>query len=134
MKRKYKLCSICGCTNLHYAKGLCRSHWKKSRFRYKTTFALTKREKSEYKELPKFSLPSMNLDIDELNVLLNNTPLSLRERKILFFRFGLMDGMPHDLRQAGKLFGITRERVRQIESRIFRKLRYTNSKIKCRIS
>ena len=46
-----------------------------------------------------------------------------RERKILSLRFGLKDGIRHTLRETAKHFGITRERVRQIESVAMRKLR-----------
>ena len=46
-----------------------------------------------------------------------------RERKILSLRFGLKDGMKHTLRETAVHFGITRERVRQIESVAMRKLR-----------
>jgi len=46
-----------------------------------------------------------------------------RERKILSLRFGLKDGVKHTLRETAVQFGITRERVRQIESIAMRKLR-----------
>ncbi len=46
-----------------------------------------------------------------------------RERKILTLRFGLKDGIKHTLRETSEHFGITRERVRQIESVAMRKLR-----------
>ena len=46
-----------------------------------------------------------------------------RERKILTLRFGLKDGIKHTLRETSVHFGITRERVRQIESVAMRKLR-----------
>jgi len=46
-----------------------------------------------------------------------------RERKILSLRFGLKDGVRHTLRETAKDFGITRERVRQIEGVAMRKLR-----------
>jgi len=46
-----------------------------------------------------------------------------RERKIVSLRFGLKDGVRHTLRETAKHFGITRERVRQIESVAMRKLR-----------
>ena len=49
--------------------------------------------------------------------------MSARERKILSLRFGLKDGIPHTLRDTAKYFGITRERVRQIESATMKKLR-----------
>ena len=46
-----------------------------------------------------------------------------RERKILSLRFGLKDGVPHTLGATAKRFGITRERVRQIENAAMKKLR-----------
>lgn len=49
--------------------------------------------------------------------------MSKRERKILSLRFGLKDGVPHTLRDTAKHFGITRERVRQIEGAAMRKIR-----------
>jgi len=55
-----------------------------------------------------------------LELLKNMSP---RERKILSLRFGLKNGIPHTLRDTAKHFGITRERVRQIESAAMRKLR-----------
>lgn len=49
--------------------------------------------------------------------------MSPRERKILSLRFGLKDGVSHTLRDTAKYFGITRERVRQIESASMQKLK-----------
>ena len=49
--------------------------------------------------------------------------MSERERKILSLRFGLKDGVKHTLRETAECFGITRERVRQIENVAMRKLR-----------
>ena len=46
-----------------------------------------------------------------------------RERKILSMRFGLKDGITHTLGRTAKRFGITRERVRQIENAVMKKLR-----------
>ena len=39
-------------------------------------------------------------------------------------RFGLIDGQPKTLEQIGKMYGVTRERIRQIESKIMAKLRH----------
>ncbi|WP_392389368.1 sigma-70 family RNA polymerase sigma factor [Dictyoglomus thermophilum] len=50
--------------------------------------------------------------------------LSEREREILKWRYGFKDGKPRTLEEVGKLFNITRERVRQIEERALRKLRH----------
>jgi len=49
--------------------------------------------------------------------------MSKREQKILSLRFGLKDGVPHTLRDTAKQFGITRERVRQIEGAAMKKMR-----------
>ncbi len=50
--------------------------------------------------------------------------LSDRERQVLEMRFGLMDGKDHTLEEVGKEFGVTRERIRQIEAKALRKLRH----------
>jgi len=49
--------------------------------------------------------------------------MSTREQRILTLRFGLKDGVPHTLRDTAKNFGITRERVRQIESAAMKKMK-----------
>ena len=53
-------------------------------------------------------------------ILVDLTP---REQKILDMRFGLTDGVPHTLEEVGKEFGVTRERIRQIEAKALEKLR-----------
>ena len=50
--------------------------------------------------------------------------LSERERQVLELRFGLMDGKDHTLEEVGQYFNVTRERIRQIESKALRKLRH----------
>ncbi len=49
--------------------------------------------------------------------------LSDREQKILKMRFGLEDGVNHTLEEVGKAFGVTRERIRQIEAKALEKIR-----------
>lgn len=53
--------------------------------------------------------------------------LSERERDILTMRYGLKDDRPRTLEEVARAFGITRERIRQIETRILRKLRFRSS-------
>jgi RNA polymerase primary sigma factor len=50
--------------------------------------------------------------------------LSERERKVIELRFGLVDGHPRTLEEVGREFGVTRERIRQIESKTLCKLRH----------
>ncbi|MBI4129459.1 RNA polymerase sigma factor RpoD, partial [Candidatus Peregrinibacteria bacterium] len=49
--------------------------------------------------------------------------LTPRERKIIEMRFGLRDGIGHTLEEVGKEFGVTRERIRQIEAKVLQKMR-----------
>ena len=52
------------------------------------------------------------------------TSLTERERKILEMRFGLVDGQERTLEEIGKMYSVTRERIRQIEAKALRKLRH----------
>lgn len=52
--------------------------------------------------------------------------LTVREKKVLQLRFGLEDGRPRTLEEVGHEFGVTRERIRQIEAKALRKLRHPN--------
>ncbi len=60
-----------------------------------------------------------------VKILLRN--LSNRERDILILRYGLKDDRPRTLEEVAKAFGITRDRIIQIETRILRKLRFRSS-------
>ena len=59
---------------------------------------------------------------EKLNEVLDE--LADRERKVISLRFGLEDGHPHTLEEVGREFGVTRERIRQIESKTLAKLRH----------
>ena len=58
---------------------------------------------------------------DQVNMILDD--LSEKERKILEMRHGLLDGITHTLEEVGKEFGVTRERIRQIEAKAHEKIR-----------
>ena len=60
------------------------------------------------------------------------TSLSPREGRVLQLRFGLKDGKAHTLEEVGKKFGVTRERIRQIEAKALRKLRHPSRSRKLR--
>lgn len=72
--------------------------------------------------LPPDDAASMSLLKEQLaDVLKTLTP---REEKVLALRFGLEDGNPKTLEEVGKVFNVTRERIRQIEAKALRKLRH----------
>lgn len=56
--------------------------------------------------------------------------LTDRERKVIELRFGLKDGHPRTLEEVGRVFGVTRERIRQIESKTLSKLRHPSRSAK----
>jgi len=59
---------------------------------------------------------------EQITSVLNS--LTKRERKVLQLRFGLEDGRSRTLEEVGREFGVTRERIRQIETKALRKLRH----------
>jgi len=73
------------------------------------------------KEIPPNVMAARTLLRDRLGeILIDLTP---REQKILAMRFGLKDGVNHTLEEIGKEFGVTRERIRQIEAKSLERIR-----------
>lgn len=58
--------------------------------------------------------------------------LNTREKRVIQLRFGLLDGQPRTLEEVGRVFGVTRERIRQIESKTLAKLRHPSRSGKLR--
>lgn len=73
------------------------------------------------KSLPPDQIVSRKLVRDRLRVIISG--LAPREQKILKLRFGLEDGIPRTLEEVGKEFGVTRERIRQIEAKALDRIR-----------
>ena len=69
-----------------------------------------------------FEVTEGHLLKERLREILNT--LSDRERQVVDFRFGLSDGYSRTLEEVGRLFNVTRERIRQIEAKALRKLRH----------
>ena len=69
-----------------------------------------------------FEMASYTMLQDDINRILD--VLATREQKVISLRFGLVDGIPRTLEEVGRLFGVTRERIRQIESKTLAKLRH----------
>ncbi len=67
---------------------------------------------------------------DQIREVLNE--LSPKEKKILEMRYGLEDGIQHTLEEVGHEFGVTRERIRQIEAKVHEKLRQNEKIIRLR--
>lgn len=65
---------------------------------------------------------SFSLMREQLRRVLDDLPD--RERRVIELRFGLFDGRPRTLEEVGREFGVTRERIRQIESKTLQKLRH----------
>ena len=78
---------------------------------------------------PSDAVAYLSLQEQTMSVLKTLTP---REEKIIKMRFGLEDGTEHTLEQVGQEFAVTRERIRQIEAKAFRKLRHPSRALKLR--
>jgi len=78
-------------------------------------FVIDKKVGDPYSHLEKKTIHQMLKDLLQF--------LEQREREILDYRFGLTDDVEHSLDEVGKKFGVTRERVRQIQNRALKKLR-----------
>lgn len=75
-----------------------------------------------------YELTNRTLLREQLNDVLKS--LSSREEQVLIFRYGLNDGAPKTLEEVGKIFKVTRERIRQIEVKALRKLRHPSRRKK----
>jgi len=78
---------------------------------------------------PADAVININLKEQTSQVLKTLTP---REEKVIKMRFGLDDGSEHTLEEVGQSFGVTRERIRQIEAKALRKLRHPSRSRKLR--
>src|SRR5215472_10661642 len=79
---------------------------------------------------PNAALPSERLTYESDNALVQEilATLSPREREILAMRFGLTDGQERTLEEVGERFGVTRERIRQIQEEALKNIRKTMEK------
>jgi len=75
---------------------------------------------------------ALDVDLKEQTAHVLHT-LTPREEEILKMRFGLDDGSEHTLEEVGRAFAVTRERIRQIEAKALRKLRYPSRSGKLRL-
>jgi RNA polymerase primary sigma factor len=82
----------------------------------------------DYLENPDLETPVLTVTHEMLkeDILDALDTLSKREREVLKLRFGLEDGRQRTLEEVGQEFGVTRERIRQIEAKALRKLRHPN--------
>ena len=74
----------------------------------------------------------ININLKEMTEQVLNT-LTPREERIIKMRFGLEDGLEHTLGEVGRAFAVTSERIRQIEAKALRKLRYPSRSGKLRL-
>ena len=73
-------------------------------------------------------MPEKNIIRDSLKVALEEVLCELTERegKVIKLRFGIEDGVPKTLEEVGRIYNVTRERIRQIEAKALEKLRHPN--------
>ena len=71
-----------------------------------------------------------NMLKEQVNEILGT--LAPREAMVLILRYGLRDGRPRTLEEVGKVFNVTRERIRQIEAKALRRLKHPNKTKKLR--
>jgi RNA polymerase primary sigma factor len=76
----------------------------------------------DHQAVAPFDAASLAMMQDQIDSVLRT--LSVRERKIVELRFGLSDGAPRTLEEVGVEFGVTRERIRQIEAKTLSKIRH----------
>jgi len=76
---------------------------------------------NEFRDAPFESTAQVLLKEDVARVLVG---LSERQREVIILRFGLRDGESHTLEEIGQQYGVTRERIRQIEAKALRLLRH----------
>ena len=98
----------------------------KSNFNY---YMDMERKAFESREVLELEAPTTEMDLvefEDLKRVLNENlnTLNAREKKIIELRFGLKDGKTSTLDEVGKEFGVTRERIREIEAKALRKLRH----------
>ena len=82
----------------------------------------------DFVEDTKQDVPEKNMIQDSLKDALEGVlcELSNREGRVIKLRFGMEDGVPKTLEEVGKIYSVTRERIRQIESKALEKLRHPN--------
>jgi RNA polymerase primary sigma factor len=82
----------------------------------------------DFVEDTKQELPEKNMIQDSLKDALEEVLCELtdREGRVIKLRFGMEDGVPKTLEEVGKLYSVTRERIRQIEAKALEKLRHPN--------
>ena len=80
--------------------------------------------------VPPLEAATQTLMLEQLREVLRT--LAEREQQVLMMRFGLLDGFAHTLEEVGQRFGVTRERIRQIENKTLAKLRQPTSAMRLR--